>query len=255
MKLSKLFTLISIIIWILIWFIAAFFIDNEILLPSPLTVMTTLFDLIKSKDFYISILFSLRGIAIGFTIGLISGIILASLSYINIFAKSFINIFIKCIKSIPVASFVILVLFWISGSHLSILISALIVMPVIYTNVLSGLTNTDIKLLEFAKVFRLSTFKKIHYIYIPAIMQPLISACTVTIGYAWKSGIATEIIGLINNSIGNELYKTKLYLETPKLFAWTIVIILISFICEKLIVLMLNLLNRKLGGLSNVNSN
>lgn len=255
MKHSKLFTLISIIIWILIWFIAAFFINNEILLPSPVSVMTTLFDLIRNKDFYISILFSLRGIALGFATGLTCGIILAALSCINNFAKAFINVFIKGIKSIPVASFVILVLFWISGSHLSILISALIVTPVIYTNVLSGLTNTDIKMLEFAKVFRLSAFKKILYIYIPAIMQPLISACSISIGYAWKSGIAAEIIGLINNSIGNELYKTKLYLETPKLFAWTIVIILISFICEKLIVFLLNSLNRRLGGLTSGNRN
>ena len=255
MKRSKLFTLISIIIWILIWFIAAFFINNEILLPSPVSVITTLLDLIRSKEFYISILFCLRGIALGFTSGLVCGIIFAALSYVNEFSKAFISIFIKCIKSIPIASFVILVLFWISGSQLSILISALIVMPVVYTNVLSGLTNTDVKMLEFAKVFRLSAIKKIRYIYIPSIMQPLISACSVSIGYAWKSGIAAEIIGLINNSIGNELYKTKLYLETPKLFAWTIIIILISFICEKLLVLLLTLLNRKLGGLTNANRN
>lgn len=253
MKRSNLFTLISIIIWILIWFIAAFFIDNEILLPSPAAVTRTLFELMSRKDFYVSILFSLRGIAVGFLTGLFSGILLAVLSYINSFVSSFISIFIKCIKSIPVASFVILVLFWISGKELSILISAMIVLPVIYTNVLSGLAGTDIKMLEFAKIFRMSFFKKIRYIYIPSIMPALISACSVTIGYAWKSGVAAEIIGLINNSIGNELYKTKLYLETPQLFAWTITIIFISFICEKAVILVLTLINHKIGGFTNGN--
>lgn len=253
MKRSNLFTLISIIIWILIWFIAAFFIDNEILLPTPLAVAHTFWGLIRQKDFYISILSSLRGIGLGFLTGLLSGIVLAVISYINSFACSFISIFIKCIKSIPVASFVILVLFWISGKELSILISAMIVLPVIYTNVLSGLGSTDIKMLEFAKVFRISVFKKIRYIYIPSIMPALISACSVTIGYAWKSGVAAEIIGLINNSIGNELYKTKLYLDTPGLFAWTITIVLISFICEKAVICVLTLINRRIGGVINVN--
>ncbi len=253
MKRSSIFTLISIIIWISIWFIAAFFIDNTILLPSPASVAGSLWELMGQKGFYFSILFSLKGIALGFLIGLLSGIILAALSHINSFARAFTGIFIKLIKSVPVASFVILVLFWISGNRLSILISAMIVLPVIYTNVLSALDNTDTKILEFAKVFRLSVFKKIRYIYIPSIMPSLISACSVTIGYAWKSGVAAEIIGLINNSVGNELYKTKLYLETPKLFAWTIVIITVSFLCEKAVLLLLKLINRKLGGLDNVN--
>lgn len=252
---KKIYTLISILLWILIWFIGAIILDNELFCPKPSTVIFSFWELSKTKDFYMSILFSLRTTALGFLIGFGVGIILAVLSYVNTFFKAFTGIFMKVIKSIPVASFVILALMWISSTNLSILISALIVTPVIYTNVLTGLNDTDVKMLELAKVFRLNPGKKILYIYIPSIMSPLVSACRVSIGYAWKSGVAAEIIGLITGSIGNELYKAKLYLETPKLFAWTFTIIIVSFICERLIIFLLSLIQKAFGGITYVNKN
>lgn len=255
MKPKKLYTAISIAIWLLIWFVAAYFIGHSIFLPSPIMVFKAFGDLFSTQDFYISILTSLRGIMIGLVIGLVLGILLGWLSYINGFIHAFIGVFIKAIKSIPVASFVILALLWFSSNGLSILISSLIVMPIIYSNFLGALNETDAKMLEFAKVFRLTPLQKIRYIYMPATISPLISGAKVAIGYAWKSGVAAEIIGLIRFTIGNELYKAKLYLDTPRLFAWTITIILLSFICEKIIIGLLTLLRRYIGGQNNVNNN
>lgn len=254
MNKSRIYTIISILLWLIIWFIGAHFINNELFLPKPLDVLKTLIDMASKASFYKNILFTLRGISLGFLIGFCTSILLAVISYSNAFFKTFISIFIKGIKSIPVASFVILTLFWFAPSHLSILISALIVMPVIFTNVLTGLNDTPKNMLEFAKVFHLKPMYRILYIYIPSVMSPLISAATVSIGYAWKSGVAAEIIGLISGSIGNELYKAKLYLDTPQLFAWTISIIVISFICEKIINLLLRSLQKLLGGNPNGNT-
>ena len=255
MKRKNLYTVISIIIWIMIWTIASLLINRELFLPTPLSVIKAMGQSLCTKEFYLSILFSLKGIALGFLIGFFAGIISAVCSHANTFCRAFIDVFMKGIKSVPVASFVILALLWIASDKLSILIASLIVMPVIYTNTLSALDNTDIHMLEFARVFRLSTMKKIMYIYIPAIMPSLISACRVSIGYAWKSGVAAEIIGLISGSIGNELYKAKLYLDTPVLFTWTLTIIAVSFICEKAVVFLLSLLQKHLGGITGVNNN
>ena len=61
----------------------------------------------------------------------------------------------------------------------------------------------------------------------------------VGIGFCWKSGVAAEVIGLANNTIGVHLYNAKVYLETPELFAWTVTIILLSVSIEKLLVCVL----------------
>lgn len=244
-------TAVCILLWIFIWFIAACFIHNDLFLPSPVSVLKELWFLMHTAGFYRSILYSLRGIGTGFLLGLTSGILLAALSYRFAFAENFINIPVKVIKSVPVASFVILSLLLLDASGLSTLISSLMVMPVIYSGVLSALKHTDRKMLEFARVYRLSVPKKIGYIYVPSVMAPLTSSASVAIGFAWKSGVAAETIGLIKNSIGNELYKTKLYLETPALFAWTLTIVLVSALCEFLIKCILKLTGNLLGGVKN----
>lgn len=239
---KRIYTIISIIIWLFIWVITAGLINNQIFLPGPKDVITALIKMASTSEFYLTLFTSLKGIAIGFSIGLVGGIILSSLAYICNFLEVFFGTFMKVIKSVPVASFIILTLFWVSSNHLPILISALIVLPIIYNSLLVALKGTDKKLLEFAGVYRLSPFKKIRYIYIPSALTPLISGCQVAIGYAWKSGVAAEIIGLIRGTIGNELYQTKLYLATDELFAWTLSIILMSFLCEKIIVFLLSLI-------------
>ena len=136
---------------------------------------------------------------------------------------------IQFMKSIPVASFVILALIWTGSKNLSILISFLVAYPILHINTVSGLKSTDPKLLEMAQV------KKVFYLYRPALSPYLISACKSALGMAFKSGIAAEVIGVPDFSIGANLYEAKIYLDTASLFAWTLAIILIASCFEKIL--------------------
>ena len=110
------------------------------------------------------------------------------------------------------------------------------VVPIIYTNVLKGLENMDKELLEMAAIFKVSNIKKVLYIYIPSVMPFFVSGISIGIGFCWKSGIAAEVIGLPSNSIGENLYNAKIFLDTTSLFAWTTAMIIISIIYEKIII-------------------
>ena len=135
--------------------------------------------------------------------------------------------------STPVASFIILCLIWIPSKNLSVFISFLMVLPVIYTNILEGIRQTDSKILEMAKVFQVNPERRIRYIYVSQVLPYFLSACRLSLGMCWKAGVAAEVIGVPSGSIGEKLYNAKIYLNTPDLFAWTIVIIVISFVFEK----------------------
>ena len=87
-----------------------------------------------------------------------------------------------------------------------------------------------------AKVFRITSIKKIVYIYISQITPYFESGGINALGIAWKSGIAAEVIGLPDNSIGEALYESKIYLNTESLFSWAIIIIILSFLSEKLFI-------------------
>ena len=233
------------VIWLLIWHFASLHIDSELFLPSPLTVWDVLIhDLLPSEDFRLSLITSLIHIGKGFLIGALSGILLAVISSISRIVRAFLWFPIKVMKSVPVASFVILVLLWLDADDLAVFIPAMIVLPTLYINTLTGIRQTDEKLLDMAVLFKASYIKRVLYIYIPHTLPYILSACSLAIGMAWKAGIAAEIIGLAKNSIGNELYKTKIYLMTPELFAWTIVIITLSILCEGIIKLAIKALER-----------
>ena len=137
------------------------------------------------------------------------------------------------IKSVPVASFVILALIWIGSRNLAVFTSFLVVVPMVYVSTLSGMKHTDKKLLEMARVFRMPMWKRIHYIYVPALLPYLVNGCRTALGMSWKSGVAAEVIGIPEGSIGEQLYYSKLYLDTAGLFAWTFVIIIISALFER----------------------
>lgn len=229
--------------WLLLWEFLYRVINNEVFLTSPMTVIQTLGELLMQSNFWQTIGFSFARIVMGFIIAIFLGTLLGVLAYNLWIIEELISPIFIVMKAVPVASFVILSLLWISTKNLSILISFLMVVPIIYTNLLQGLRNTDKKLLEMAKVFHISPMRKIKAIYIPSVLPYFMSAIKVGLGFCWKAGIAAEVIGIPNGSIGERLYEAKLYLMTEELFAWTAVIVIISMIFEKIVILLIDCLH------------
>lgn len=224
----------AIIVWLVIWEIVARLIGQEILLVSPVAVFCRFLELIINNSFWKSVFFSFIRIIGGFLLALFIGIIIAWFSHSCHIIKELIAPFMAVIKSVPVASFIILILIWVPSRNLSFVISFLIVLPVIYTNILYGIENTNKELLEMAKVFQVPLWRRIRYIYVSEMMAYIRAACSIALGMCWKAGIAAEVIGIPSGSIGEKLYEAKIYLETPDLFAWTFAVILLSIGFEKI---------------------
>ena len=222
-------------LWLILWHLLAEHLNQSILLVSPVKVLARLNELIWQHVFWQSISNSLGRILIGFLGAASIGSILAFLAQLPLISD-FLLPPISLIKATPVASFTILALFWLPATNLSVLISFLMVLPIVFFNVQEGLKNVDRQLLDMAQVFQLSYWKKIRAIYIPSILPYFISACNIGLGQAWKSGIAAEVIALPSKSIGMNLYNAKVYLENADLLAWTAVIIILSLIMEQLFV-------------------
>ncbi|MBQ6000956.1 MAG: ABC transporter permease subunit [Clostridia bacterium] len=234
------------VFWLLIWQAASLWIGQEILLVSPVTVLKTLGQLIVSPTFWRSVGFSFVRIVSGFTLAWALGVGLAVAAAWSPLLRKLLTPLTATIKATPVASFIILALVWIPSRNLSVFISFLMVLPIVYINCLSGILQVDRELLEMARVFRVPLRRRLLYIYLPDVMPFLISAASVSLGLCWKSGIAAEVIGLPTGSIGERLYEAKIFLQTGELFAWTVVIILVSVAFEKLVLALLRMLQQRL---------
>ena len=224
----------AVFFWITIWQFASMYLGQEILLASPVSVVRKLFELSFSGNFWQSVGFSFVRIVTGFLLAVLLGIFLAVWAYWSKTVEILTAPVIAVVKSTPVASFIILCLIWIPSKNLSVFISFLMVFPVVYTNLLEGLRQTDKQLLEMADSFGAGLGKKVEFVYLSQVMPYAATACKLGLGLCWKAGIAAEVIGIPTGSIGEKLYKSKVYLETPDLFAWTIVIIFVSMTFEKI---------------------
>ncbi len=221
--------------WLIVWCGLTAVVDNEILMVSPLETGERLFSLLAEKSFYFSVGQSLLRIGLGFVSGALTAILLAALGKRFFSVEEVLAPAMSLLKTVPVASFVVLLLIWWGSSALAVAICFLVVLPQLYISTLEGLKSTDRKLLEMAQVLRMPFWNRFFYVYRPALRPFLYSSMKVALGMCWKSGVAAEVIGIPEFSIGEQLYLSKIYLDTAGVFAWTAVIVGLSVLFEKAI--------------------
>lgn len=233
-KHKPLISCIVLLFWLGIWTAASLKVNQELLIPAPWVVVRHLIDIMRGPDFFRVIGTSLLRILGGFLAGCLVGVMLAVLCSISVVLNALLYPAVRIIRSIPVTSFIILVMLWIPYTYVPVFISALLVTPVVFGNVTAGIQETDKSLLEVAKVYHFTRFKTLRYLFIPSVLPYFYSGALTALGLAWKAGIAAEVLALPKKAIGANMYYSKLYLETADLFAWTLVVVLFSFCFEKL---------------------
>lgn len=227
---------LTVLFWFGVWAGLAAAVQAPLLLPSPAAVFVRLFSLVQQPDFWKIIGLSIFRIMMGVLCAILLGIILSILTCKFQLLETLLSPLLTVIKATPIASFIILILIWIGRGRVPAVITGLIVLPVVWNNVSAGIRGIDRTLLEMADLYRLSSVIKLRRIYVPSIMPYFLSAIKTAIGIGWKAGIAAEVLTVPAHSIGKMIYESKLYLETTDLFAWTLVVILISLFIEKIII-------------------
>lgn len=225
--------LVAAVFWLAVWVVAFLVIREPLLLPAPWAVAWSLGRLVFTVEFWAVTFSSLLRILVGFVLGLCCGGLLAALSAACPPLRATVALPMGIIKATPVASFVILALLFLRGQGFSTFIAFLMVLPLAWSNILQGIESTDKDLLEMTRVYRFSRWDGVRYLYLPSVFPYLLSAARVGMGFAWKAGIAGEVIAIPSGAIGTQLYNAKVYLNTADLFAWTAVVILLSLLLEK----------------------
>ena len=210
--------IIIIAVWLLIWQAASSLTGLELILAGPVNVFKALCTKLGEKDFYIAAGGSFVHIFAGFIIAFVTACIIGFLSSFCGWLREFLRPAIVIMQSLPIASF-----------------------PMIYNSVITGVGNVDSKILEMAQVFNVPGWKKIRCIYAVYVLPYIQTSLKSALGMCWKAGVSAEVIGLVTHSIGEQLYYSKLYLMTADLFAWSIAVVFMSFIFEKIFMKLVDL--------------
>ena len=250
MKAAKLFKgIAAALIWLVLWQVLYMAVNKSVLLASPLQTAKALYELMRTSALWLSAAGSVARVAAGFALGAVFGCALAVLTHVSDFASVVFKPFLTAVKATPVASFIILAFVWLPVTVVPVFTSFLIVLPVFHSSISAAIETTDKKLLEMASAYRMKKSVRLRRIYIPTVMPSFVSCVTAGIGMAWKAGVAAEVICRCRTSLGGGLYSAKISLETDKVFAWTVTVIVLSLILEKAAVaLIARIYNRRRRG-------
>jgi len=221
--------------WLGVWALCAALVGRELLLPSPCQVLRRFLALAATGAFWLTVGTSILRVLTGILCALLLGVLAAILTESSPVCKALLSPLMALVKSTPVASFIILALIWLGRGVLPAFISALMVLPVVWANVSAGIAARDPLLLEMAQVFGFSRTRVLRDITLPTVLPFFRSALSSALGLGWKAGIAAEVLTVPQPSIGKMIFESKLYLETTDLFAWTLAVVLLSLLIERLL--------------------
>ncbi len=232
-KSALLFKILAVALALLTWEITALVLSDELILVSPVRVLVRLVTIWGEDGILFSVLMSFLRIVGGFFLALIAGALLALLAGRFPLMETLLFPYMAVVKAVPVVSFIVLAYVWMPSRHIPVLISFLIVLPTVYTSLLSGIKAKDERLEEMADLFGVSPLRRFLFLRLPRLEPHVLSAVSLGAGLAWKSGIAAEVMTVPDASIGEWMYYASLWLQNADLFALTIILVLLSVLFER----------------------
>lgn len=189
-------------------------------------------EILKSPEFIKNSISTLYRTIVSFTLALILSVILGVLSFMYPFLKNLLAPLNSIGKTIPTMILVLLALIWFDKDKAPFVVGFAIVFPILYEGIYNSLKDIDKKILDMCKIYKVSQKEKIKKIYIPVIKFYIMSILISTFSLAFKVVIAGEVHGQPKYGIGAAVQIEKVNFNTVKIFAWIIIIALISILFE-----------------------
>ena len=229
---SKFEILIGGFILLLLWQAIAVKVNNDIYLPKLQEVLTSLFQIVKEKDFLLIVFSSFYRTIISFGVALVFAIIMGVLSSLYPLINNLLKPLNSIGKTIPTLVLVVLALIWVDKDNAPFIVGIAIVFPILYDGILNTLTKNDKKLEEMMKIYEVPTLEKVKKVYVPNIIFYILKILVPTISLAFKVVIAGEVHGQPKYGIGASVQLAKMNFDTPTIFAWIVIIAIISLLFE-----------------------
>ncbi|MFI3257082.1 MAG: ABC transporter permease subunit [Spirochaetales bacterium] len=231
--------LLPVIVILTLWTTESHIIGSPLILPTPQAVFARLFASALTTDFWMNLAVTTLRTVYAFFISLVLSVFLGTLAGFFRPFERFLSLPLGIIKATPVVSFILLAIFWFSTNTVSIFIGVLMTLPVMTGQIMSGIKNVDKKLIDMAHMYHFTGLQKVLHVYKPSVMPFFLAGCLNAFSLSWKVVVAAEVLSLPRTGVGTVLQRSKMHIETVDVFAYTVAIILMSFILEQVLAVLL----------------
>ena len=223
---------LSRVAFLITWQVVALIINNDIYIPTIGQTISSLIEIANEDRFYSDDLLSIGRTIISFIVAFLLALILGLGAYSFRIVKNFLKPINALLQSIPNLVLIVLALIWFNKDNTPYIVGFTVVFPILYDSVLGAMRGIDKGIIEMANIYNISIREKILKIYMPSIIFRLVPIMISTFSLAFKVVIAGEVHGQPKYGIGTMIQIEKNNFNTPGVFAWLIVILIISLVLE-----------------------
>lgn len=224
---------ISVCLLLLLWQLVASYMNQPELVPTVPDLLKTLFQLFGTTTFYQNIAATIfrgtLGILLSMVIALLSAFLFARYELLYELFRPLLTV----MRSIPVISFILLALIFLTPESIPLMIAFLTMFPLLAENLTKGIVNLRPGLSLMADQFKMNRTNKLMQVIYPQLNPFLFSGLASAAGFGWRAIIMGEVLSQCAFGIGGEMKRAQNFIAVPELLAWTIIAVLISFLFDK----------------------
>lgn len=177
------------------WAASTFGWVNAFLLPAPVKVLNTLFELGQSGALWRHTLVSLQRVGLGFALAVIAAILLAVVFSRSAAIRRLIDPLLEFVRQIPPLALTPLLILWLGiGEIQKVAIIMLACFFPIFLGVRGGIEQVDQKLIEVGRVFGLSQGEIMRRVVLPSSLPSIVVGLRIGLGYSWRALVGAELI-------------------------------------------------------------
>ncbi|MFB6468074.1 ABC transporter permease [Cytobacillus sp. Hz8] len=236
MKKTSLFSCFLFVIILFIWEEMARGI-SELVLPAPSTIITTLYDGLKSGYYMPHIIHTSLEIGIGLLIGSILGIIIGVWMGEAAIVRKILSPYVIASQAVPKLALAPLFILWFGfGIQSKIVITALICFFPLMENTVTAIQYTDSQKIELFRVLGASRWQMLFHLKIPSGLPSIMAGFRVAAILAVVGAVVGEFIGG-SEGLGAMIIASQGMMDTPMMFSILILVTMLGIIIYQFVYL------------------
>ncbi|MBK5201689.1 MAG: ABC transporter permease subunit [Spirochaetaceae bacterium] len=228
------YIVVSILSLLIIWQIASYLLDSEILLPDVKTVFKDLLGLLFMKSFSLDILFTVYRAFKSFVIIVIAASILGIMGGRLKPIGYYLSPFLTVLKATPVMSVILLAFIWFKTGNVPVFSAFLMAFPIMYIQMENGFNNLEEEMNQMCSIYNFSKKDKLTHYLIPYLSKSFVLGAKQALSMIWKVVIAAEVLTVPNYGVGAKMQLSQMQLNTSSVLAWTLVAIILTSLSDLL---------------------
>jgi NitT/TauT family transport system permease protein len=223
----------------LIWELYARWIDNPLLFPTLGDTLKTFFGDLTNGVLINRVATSLQSLLLGYFAGLTLAAVLTTLAVSTRIGSDVLSTLTAMFNPVPAIALLPLALIWFGlGVPSLVFVIAHSVLWAVALNTLTGFRSVPETLRMSGRNYGLRGIRYVSLILIPAAFPSILSGLKIGWAFAWRTLIAAELVFGVSSragGIGWYIFEARSELETDRVFAGLLAVILIGLFVEAVI--------------------